>query len=110
MLPSNDAATTVYSPCCSAAMLRIISTTLPNVALSRPPTVSPNRTARSSVTSPSSSAKGMSARKFCRAAQARRVVCVVFQSLTLWDGAVGRPSAALQSEGVYKALKGPFSM
>lgn len=41
------------------------STTLPNVAFSRPPMMSPNRTARSSVTSPRNSASGMRARKFC---------------------------------------------
>lgn len=110
--PISEVATTVYSPRCSAAMLRILrasgparrkeqpcvcppasplhaaccprlppqlpqptetpppqpahsSTTLPKVALSSPPTVSPKRTARSSVTSPKNSASGMSARKFC---------------------------------------------
>ena len=117
MEPMSEVATTVYSPRCSAAMLRMLqactwdeihrscdtglhgqqhaccrkannagtrtspaatqahfvagvspahsSTTLPNVAFSRPPIVSPNRTARSSVTSPRNSARGMSARKFC---------------------------------------------
>ena len=64
MLPSKLVATTVYKPFCSAASASIISTTLPNVALSRPPTVSPKRTARSSVTSPSTSASGSSAPKF----------------------------------------------
>lgn len=64
--PSRDVATTSYNPFCRAAIDKIISTTLPKVAFNRPPTVSPNRTARSSVTSPSSSARGTSARKFCR--------------------------------------------
>lgn len=32
MEPSSDVATTVYSPCISAVTLRIISTTLPNLA------------------------------------------------------------------------------
>ena len=47
------------------AMLSMSSTTLPKVALSRPPMACPNRTARSSVTSPRISAMGMRARKFC---------------------------------------------
>lgn len=42
MDPISEVATTVYSPRCSAAMDRIISTTFPNVAFNRPPIVSPN--------------------------------------------------------------------
>lgn len=42
MEPTSDMATTVYSPRLRAAMARIISTTLPKVAFSSPPIVSPN--------------------------------------------------------------------
>ena len=64
MLPMSEVATTVYRPFSRAAMLRMTSTTLPNVAFSRPPTASPKRSARSSVMSPRMSARGTRARKF----------------------------------------------
>ena len=65
MEPIKDMATTVYRPLERAAKLSTSSTTLPNVALSRPPTMSPKRTARSSVTSPRMRARGTSEMKFC---------------------------------------------
>lgn len=65
MLPMSDMATTVYRPLLRAASDSTSSTTLPKVAFSSPPTVSPNRTARSSVTSPKINAKGTRATKFC---------------------------------------------
>ena len=66
MDPISDMATTVYRPLVRAATDRMSSTTLPKVAFSRPPMTSPKRVARSSVTSPKTSAKGISATKFCR--------------------------------------------
>lgn len=65
MDPTREEATTVYSPLVRATMDRMSSTTFPKVALSRPPTVGPNRTARSSVISPRISAKGISPMMFC---------------------------------------------
>ena len=65
MEPIKDMATTVYRPLERAAKLSTSSTTLPKVALSRPPTMSPKRTARSSVTSPRMRARGTSEMKFC---------------------------------------------
>ena len=47
----------------NAAIVRIISTTLPNVALMSPPMVSPKRSARSSVIWPRTRAKGIKAKK-----------------------------------------------
>lgn len=49
MEPMREVATTVYSPFWRAAMDRIISTTLPNVAFSSPPMVSPNLSGRARV-------------------------------------------------------------
>lgn len=63
-LPTSVMETMVKRPFRSAWMDRMISTTLPKVALRRPPTMSPKRDARSSVTSPSRRARGMMARKF----------------------------------------------
>ena len=66
MDPTRDEATTVYSPFVRATMDRISSTTFPKVAFSKPPTVGPKRTARSSVISPRMSASGISPMMFCR--------------------------------------------
>ena len=63
MEPAREEAMTMYSPLFSAATERMSSTTFPKVAFSRPPTVDPNRTAKSSVTSPKSNAKGTKAQK-----------------------------------------------
>lgn len=49
--PIMEAATTLFNPLNNAANPKIISTALPKVAFSNPPIASPNRTARSSVTS-----------------------------------------------------------
>ena len=62
---TRDSRTTENRPLLSAASDRMSSTTFPNVALSKPPTVSPKRSAKSSVTSPSIRAKGTRAKKFC---------------------------------------------
>lgn len=72
MEPMSDIETTVKRFFCRAAADRISSTTLPKVALSSPPMVSPNRRARSSVTSPSTSARGTNDRKFCVAQPPRQ--------------------------------------
>ncbi len=47
--PINDMATTLYKPLFSAAIDNNNSTTLPKVALHKPPTMSPKRNAKSSV-------------------------------------------------------------
>lgn len=73
--PTSEEATSVKRPFSSAATLSTISTTLPNVALIRPPMTSPKRRPRSSVTSPRMSARGISAAKFCRAVKQQRRCC-----------------------------------
>src|SRR5262249_16972498 len=57
--PVTDAFTTAFSPLVSAMTARISSAALPNVAFNRPPHVGPRRTARLSVASPISSARGI---------------------------------------------------
>lgn len=56
----------------SATHDRMSSTTLPKVALTRPPMTSPERSARSSVTSPRMSARGMIPKKFCAHRRSRQ--------------------------------------
>ena len=63
--PTRLAATTSLRPRWSAETDRISSTLLPKVTLSSAPMAVPKRAARSSVTSPSISASGMRARRFC---------------------------------------------
>ena len=65
MDPSREVDTTTSSPLLRAVTARMISTTFPNVAFTRPPISSPVLSAMSSVTSPSSSASGTIARRFC---------------------------------------------
>ena len=64
-------------PLVRATQEMMSSTTLPKVAFTRPPTTSPHRSARSSVTSPRIRARGMMPTKFCGTGHGRSGVGAV---------------------------------